>query len=248
MVDVLIFGPHPDDIEVLAGGLALSLAGQGYSVGGVDMTAGEAGSRGTAEGRAVEAKKAAGILDLAFRENLGLPDGHIEETTEARDLVIEVLRRHRPRLVVGPAPEGHHPDHARTGRILKEARFLAGCANIGPGEPPWRPGRVLFYPSRQTFSPDLIVDISPYFARKIEAIRAFTSQLHNPDSTEPRTAIADAGFLEVIEARSRYHGSLIGVRYGEAYAVDGPLSVEDPVPLVRDRGSVIFDEPETPGS
>ena len=104
MIDVLVFGPHPDDIEICAGGLVLVMIDAGYTVGGVDMTAGEAGTRGDAEGRAHEAAQGAERLGLAFRENLGLPDGHIENTLEARDQVIEIIRRHQPRLVVAPIP------------------------------------------------------------------------------------------------------------------------------------------------
>lgn len=240
MVDVLVFGPHPDDIEICAGGLVLSLRAQGYTVGGVDMTAGEAGTRGSPADRTREAQAGAEILGLAFRECLGLPDGRIALDEPSRDRVIEVIRRHRPRLVVAPVPIDHHPDHSRTGSLVKEARFLAGCARIGPDTPAWRPGRVLFYPSRENMEPSLVVDISDHFERKMEAVRAHRSQLHDPHSVGPPTAIASAGFLGVIEARATAYGSLIGVAKGEPYLVDGPLSVTDPVPLVRDDGQSVF--------
>ncbi len=240
MVDVLIFGPHPDDIEILAGGLALRLADQGYTVGGVDMTRGEAGTRGTVDQRAREAARGGELLGLAFRENLGLPDGRITDDEASRDLVIDVIRRHRPRLVVGPVPRGFHPDHVRAGQLLKDARFLAGCSRIGPPGDPWRPGRVLQYPSRQPEQPDLIVDVSAYHERKLEAVRAHASQLFNADSEEPMTAIASPGFLEGIEARARYYGSIIGATHGEAFMVDGPLAVDDPVAAVRDKGEAVF--------
>lgn len=240
MVDVLVFGPHPDDIEICAGGLVLVMIAAGYTVGGVDMTAGEAGTRGNAEGRAHEAAQGAERLGLAFRENLGLPDGHIENTLAARDQVIEVIRRHQPRLVVAPIPSDDHPDHSRTGLLVKEARFLAGCANIGPGGAPWRPGRVLFYPSREDARPDLVVDISAVFERKMEAVRAHVSQLHDPTSEEHRTSISSAHFLGDVEASMRHFGGLIGARYGEPYMLNGPLAVDDPLPLVRGRGHDLF--------
>ena len=240
MVDVLIFGPHPDDIEILAGGLALRLADQGYTVGGVDMTRGEAGTRGTAEQRAAEAVRGGELLGLSFRENLGLPDGGLAADEASRDLVIDAIRRHRPRLVVGPVPRGFHPDHVRTGQLLKDARFLAGCSRIGPPGEPWRPGRVLQYPSRQPELPDLVIDISAYHDQKMEAVRAHASQLFNPDSSEQLTAIASPGFLEGIEARTRYYGSMIGATHGEPFMLDGPIAVDDPVAAVRDKGEAVF--------
>jgi len=236
MVDVLVFGPHPDDIEICAGGLVLVMLERGYTVGGVDMSAGEAGTRGHVEDRAREAAQGAERLGLSFRECLGLPDGHIQETLEARDRVIGIIRQHRPRLVVAPIPSDDHPDHSRTGLLVKEARFLAGCANIGPPGDPWRPGRVLFYPSREAAVPDLVVDISAVFDRKMEAVRAHSSQLHDPGSTEHRTSISSPRFLGDVEASMRHFGGLIGAEYGEPYMVDGPLAVDDPLPLVRGRG------------
>lgn len=240
MVDVLVFGPHPDDIEICTGGLVLSLIDQGYTVGGVDMTAGEAGTRGSIERRELEAQRGTELLGLAWRETLGLPDGDIQNTREARDVVIDVIRRHTPRLVVAPFPSDDHPDHSRTGEIVKAARFLAGCSRIGPPGDPWRPSRVLFYPSREPLMPTLIVDITPFFERKLDAVRAHASQLHDPDSTEPRTTISAPGFLEAVTAANRHFGSMIGVRYGEPYVVEGPLAVADPVPVVAGRGDGDF--------
>jgi N-acetylglucosamine malate deacetylase 1 len=235
MVDVLVFGPHPDDIEICTGGLVLTLRRRGYSVGGVDLTRGESGTRGTLAMRTREAEAGARLLGLAFRENLGLPDGGIETTTAARDLVIDAIRRHRPRLVVAPYPSDDHPDHTRTGELVKDARFLAGCANIGPAGEPWRPGRVLFYPSRELLTPTLVVDISDVFEQKLAAMRAHASQLHDPASREPLTTISSPDFIPMIEAANRHYGGLIGARFGEAYFVQGPLAIDDPVPAVRDR-------------
>lgn len=240
MVDVLFIGPHPDDIEICSGGLALSLKAQGYSTGGLDLTAGESGTRGSTEQRLEEGRKGAEILGLEFRECLGLPDGHIQNDLRSRDLLIEVIRRHRPRLVVAPVAFDHHPDHSRAGQLVKEARFLAGCSRIGPDLPPWRPGRVLFYPSREAVQPSLVVDVSEFYEQKLAAMKAHASQLHDPDSTEPPTSIASEEFLAALEARDRFYGSQIGVRFGEPYVVDGPLAVADPVPVVRDLGQSIF--------
>jgi|RhiMethySRZTD1v2_1073278.scaffolds.fasta_scaffold45868_5 bacillithiol biosynthesis deacetylase BshB1 len=240
MVDVIVFGPHPDDIEICTGGLVLVLRQRGYTVGGVDMTAGEAGTRGHRAGRAVEAARGAEALGLAFRECLELPDGGVVNDVASRDKVIDVIRRHRPRMVVAPWPADDHPDHSRTGEIVKEARFLAGAARIGPPGEPWRPSRVLFYPSRQPMMPTLVVDVSAVFERKLAAIRAHASQLHDPQSKEPLTTISAPGFLEAVTAAHRHFGAMIGVTYAEPYLVEGPLAVDDPLPLLRGRGEGQF--------
>ncbi len=239
-VDALIFGPHPDDIEILAGGLALVLGARGETVGGIDLSRGEAGTRGSAEQRADEARRGGEILGLAFRENLGLPDGGIRNDDASRDLVIDALRRHRPRLVVAPEPDGHHPDHLNAGHLIREARFLAGCSRIGPAGDPWRPGRVLYYPSRKPSMPTIIVDVTQHFDRKMEAIRAHESQLHSTSSTEQATTISSPDFLDIIEADARHFGAMIGARYGEAFSLDGPVAVDDPIAAVRDRGAAVF--------
>jgi bacillithiol biosynthesis deacetylase BshB1 len=204
-------------------------------VGGVDLSRGESGTRGTPADREREAEAGARLLGLQFRENLGLPDGGIVPSIHARDLVIDAIRRHRPQLVVAPYPQDDHPDHTHAGQLVKDARFLAGCARIGPPGEPWRPGRVLFYPSRQLLMPSLIVDITDVFEQKLAAMRAHGSQLHDPRSREPLTTISSPDFLPAVEAGNRHYGDLIGVRFGEAYVVEGPLAIADPVPVVRDR-------------
>lgn len=241
MADVLVLGPHPDDIEICAGGLVLSMIERGYSVAGLDMTAGEAGTRGAREDRLAEAAEGARRLGLGARECLGLPDGELQHDTASRDLLIGAIRKHRPRLLVAPYPMDHHPDHARTGALAKDARFLAGCANIGPDEhAPWRPGRVLFYPSRELVEPSLVVDVSAVFAGKMHAIAAHVSQLHSAGSAEPTTTIASESFLAEVEARARTYGAQIGVEFGEAFVVDGPLAVDDPLRVVRDKSSSVY--------
>jgi LmbE family N-acetylglucosaminyl deacetylase len=81
--------------------------------------------------------------------------------------------------------------------------------------------------------PALVVDVTAVFERKMALVRCFGSQLHDPSSKEPRTNIASEDFLPRWEARHRWFGERIGVRYGEPYFADGPVAVLDPVSLLR---------------
>lgn len=228
-VDVLAFGAHPDDVELTVGGTLLVLKEQGYRSGIVDMTRGEMATRGTPEIRAVEAATAAGLLGAALRRNLGLPDGRVALDEESRRKVIEVIREHRPTIVLAPVEEDLHPDHLWTGRIVREACFLAGLQRWDTGQAAHRPRTVLGYASHTVFEPSLVVDISPHFERKKEACRAYRSQFHDPDSKEPLTYISSARFWDWWEARARHFGHRIGATFGEPFHHEGPIPVRDVV-------------------
>lgn len=235
-LDVLAFGAHPDDVELTVGGTVLSLISQGYSVGIVDMTRGEMGTRGTQETRAREATEAARRLGVATRRNLGLPDGRITLDETSREEVIRVLREFRPTLVLSPIESDLHPDHGWTGRIVKEASFLAGLKRWETGQPPHRPKTVLGYFSHTTVEPNTVVDITPFFQQKKEVCLAYESQFHDPESSEPETYISSAGFWDWWEARARGFGHRIGVTYGEGFVHDGPIPLKDPVKQFVDFG------------
>jgi len=227
-LDVLAIAAHPDDVELTCGGLLARAAKDGHSAGVIDLTAGEMGTRGTAETRAAEARAAAATLGLRVRECLGLPDGRLENTMEARLRVAEALRRHRPRVVVAPYPLDLHPDHAHAGEIVRDAYFLARLRKLGSGGA-HQPRALLFTMHHTTFEPTLVVDISDVFETKMAACRAYASQLHDPASAEPATQISGPYFLEAIAARARYHGSLIDVRYGEGFRTLETLPMGDVV-------------------
>jgi bacillithiol biosynthesis deacetylase BshB1 len=233
--DILAFGAHPDDVELTMGGLLLAARARGQSVVIVDLTRGEKGTRGDAATRAKEASEAARILGVQEREQLALPDCGVLLTEEARLRVMESMRRWRPRIVLAPDEEDLHPDHAWTGRLVREAAFLAGVGKLGQGGA-HRPRAVLTACMHHLREPSFIVDISAHFQRKKEACLAYRSQFHNPASTEPETYIARPEFFVWWEARARTLGHTIGVQFGEGYMHRGPLRVDDPVQLFAHPG------------
>jgi bacillithiol biosynthesis deacetylase BshB1 len=241
MLDALFFGAHPDDVELSSGGLAALLAAHGHAVGIADLTHGEKGTRGDVEERAAEAVAAARELGVAWRGNLGLPDlGLTRHDQRQQAAVVACLREHRPRLVVAPDPDDVHPDHVEASRLVERACYLAGLARFdagggsaggasgGPsarGLARHRPERLLFALYRSAASPDLVVDVSAAWERRMQAVRAHRSQLDLAHG--PTTYLTEPGFLDEIEARGRSLGALIGARYGEGYRLRGPVPVTD---------------------
>ena len=235
-VDLLAFGPHPDDVELWAGGLLIKLVSLDYRVAIVDLTRGEIGTRGTPDARLAEAEAARGLLGASYRENLGLPDGGIESNNEAKRAVIESIRRFRPKVLLAPHVSDVHPDHANAGRLIKEAMFLSGLEKMDADGAPHRARQTWFYMCHEPFLPSFIVDITNEFPRKLAAIRCFSSQLHQKGSAEGETDIASPDYLERLEARLRYFGSLIQARYGEPYLTSSPVRVSDPLSPWMENG------------
>jgi bacillithiol biosynthesis deacetylase BshB1 len=233
-LDVLGVFSHPDDAELTASGTLLKLKSLGYRTGVLDMTRGEMGTRGTPEIRAEEAREAARILRLDLRLNLEQPDGHVWVTEEARTAMVRVIRAHKPKIILTPHWDDPHPDHANTSRIVRESARLASMRRYdeeaGNGSAPV-PAVAYAVFSRRVV-PSFIVDISDFLEEKMKAIRAHVSQFYRSDSDEPATRISEEGFLQQLEWRMRYYGSLIGASAGEAYYVREALNVEDPVALL----------------
>ncbi len=238
-LDALAIGAHPDDAELCCGGTLALLAERGRRVGILHLTSGEAGTRGTAEGRRAEAAAAAGELGALGVEFLDCGDGSFRAGPAEEDALIAVLRRLRPELVLGPTPADRHPDHARAHRLVADACFYAGLAKRGAG-PPHRPGAVFSFMQHDPFTPTFIVDVTSTWGRKIAALRAYRTQIHQPDSVhqphgsadEPPTRVASPEFLRSIEGRARHYGLVIGVEFGEPYWAPGPLAVGDPLDLL----------------
>ncbi len=245
-LDVLAFAAHPDDVELFAGGTVCKLVQLGYEVGVVDLTRGELGSRGSPELRMEEAAAAAGIMGVAVRECLGLPDGDISNTAENRMEIIRSLRRHKPGLLLINAPECRHPDHGAAARIVAESAFYAGLEKIetndseGHGQEPWRPHHVMHYMQSLLFEPTIVVDVTDVWEQRMKAVRAFGSQFHRPDyaggDDEPGTFVSNPLFLKWIEARARTYGYRIGAEYGEPFLYrHGPVGTDDPVEMLRKK-------------
>jgi N-acetylglucosamine malate deacetylase 1 len=219
-VGLLAIGAHPDDVEIGCGGALLLAAGRGIRTGVVDLTDGEASTRGSPEIRAKERDRATDLLGVAVREGLGLADGGVGTAPDHRLALASAIREFRPKVVVAPFPEDRHPDHAAAGRLAREACFLAGVGRIGEGEA-HRPARLYHCMAHQPFTPSFVVDVSSVWDRKMGAIRAYESQFAG--SAEPVTEIGGPGFLELLEARAKVHGAMIGVARGEPFHQQGPV-------------------------
>jgi len=234
-LDVLAIGPHRDDLELSCGGTLVRLRRLGYRVGMADLTAGEMGTRGTAEERAAEAVRAARVMGISYRVNLGLPDGNVQPTAEATDALIRLIRATRPALVLAPHPdEGRHPDHGVAGRLVPDAAFRAGLKKWETGQPHHRPLRVVHYMMHTIFAPTFIVDVSDEWPTKMEALRCYHSQLAVPGASDKgeQTYISSPEFLEMIEARGRFYGAQIAATYGEAFFQREVIRIDDPMTLV----------------
>jgi bacillithiol biosynthesis deacetylase BshB1 len=228
-VDILACGAHPDDVELGCGGSLAAFAARGKSFGILDLTRGEMGTRGTPEIREREAEEAARTLGAAFRVTLDLGDGGLRTDRDAELRIVEVVRRARPRLLIAPYPDDRHPDHARAGRLLKEASFYAGLRALETGVPAHRPQQVVFYFATYVGSPSFLVDVSGVLERKLAALAAYRSQFHDPSSKEPETFISRKGFVEAITARARFFGAMANVEHAEGFVSPFPPRVDDPV-------------------
>ena len=247
-LDVLALAAHPDDVELCAAGTLLVLADQGYRTGIVDFTRGELGTRGTPEGRMEEAAAAAEVLGLSYRENLGLPDGDIQNTKANQTALVRHVRRTRPHIVLATAERVRHPDHGAATQLSVDALFYSGLSKLetfdddGTPQEPWRPHHVLHYMQALDFEPTLVVDVSDVWERRVEALLAFKSQFYDPDADdssdgEPETYISNPDFFHWVEARARVQGHRVGARYGEGFLYrHGPIGVTDLVAtLGRER-------------
>jgi bacillithiol biosynthesis deacetylase BshB1 len=233
-IDVLAVFAHPDDLELTVGGTMLKMKQLGYRTGALDVTRGEMGTRGTPEIRAGEAAAAAAILKLDVRENLKLADGGVFVDDTSRTAMVRALRRLRPKVILTHQIDDPHPDHDHLAHLVRESSRLASMKNYDPetGDDKIAVPRIAHNIFSRRVVSSFIVDISDQLEEKMAAIRAFGSQFHDPNSTEPETRLTDKRFLEELEHRSRYFGSLIGVAAGEPYYVREALNIDDPVALL----------------
>jgi N-acetylglucosamine malate deacetylase 1 len=226
-VDVLAIAAHPDDVELSCGGTLVQLASKGRRFGLVDLTRGEMGTRGDAATRKKEAARAAEILGAAFRETLDFGDGGLATGREQELTLIGLIRREKPRLILTTYPEDRHPDHARAGRLVTDAAYYAGLRRIETGSPAHRPQQVIYFSSAYLHTPGFVVDVTPAMEKRRAALGAYASQFHDSTSTDPQTVLSKEGFLEMIEARARHFGFLIGVEFGEGFLSKRPPRIDD---------------------
>ncbi|SFF91519.1 bacillithiol biosynthesis deacetylase BshB1 [Pontibacter chinhatensis] len=233
-LDILAFASHPDDVELGCAGTLVAHVQAGYKVGIVDLTEGQLGTRGTAEMRLQEARDAAEVMGVVVRDNLGFDDGFFQNDREHQLKVIEAIRKYKPEVVIANAIHDRHPDHGRGAALLSESCFKSGLKMIKtPGDrEAWRPKAVYHYIQDRMITPDFIVDVTPYWEKKLEAIRAFRSQFYNPDDTSPNTYISSPEFLEFIEARAKEFGHAIGTTYGEGFTKERHVGVRNLFDLI----------------
>jgi bacillithiol biosynthesis deacetylase BshB1 len=231
-LDILVLPVHPDDAELGCAGTILKHVALGKKVGIVDLTRGELGTRGSAEIRAEEAAAAGKILGLTVRDNLGLPDGFFENTREYQLKVVSAIRKYQPEIVITNAYYDRHPDHGRANQLVEDSAFLAGLRKIetyadGVLQEAWRPKLVLHFIQDTYITPDLVIDVTEHWDKKVASILAFGSQFYNPEwENEPQTYISSPEFLKVVEGRAIEYGKSIGVKYAEGFTSKKILGVE----------------------
>jgi len=236
-LDILAFGAHPDDVELsCAGTLALEIK-NGKSVGIIDLTQGEMGTRGSQKIRAKEAHNAAEILGVEIRKNLKFKDALFVNDEAHKKEVIKVLRQYQPEVVFCNAIRDRHIDHARASQLISEACFLSGLTKYeskhdGEIQKPWRPQKVYHYIQWHDIEPDFIVDISKTIQTKIDAVKAYKSQFYNPNSKEPETPISSSNFMESISYRAKNFGRIIDVDYAEGFTVERYIGVKSIFDLI----------------
>ena len=229
-LDLLAFGAHPDDVELGCGGTLAKEISNGKKVGIIDLTAGELGTRGSAELRTLEANEASKILGLKTRENLNFKDGFFKNDENHQIKVIQVIRKYQPEIILCNALDDRHIDHPKASKLVSDSSFLSGLVKIdtslnGEKQQPWRPKSVYHYIQWKNLSPDFVVDVSGFMEKKISAINAYKSQFYNPESNEPETLISKKNFIDNVINRSADLGRLIGVDYAEGFNTQRLLGV-----------------------
>jgi len=222
-VDLLVFGPHPDDLELGLGGTIALHAAQGHAVGLCDLTAGEMGSNGTVEQRLTEADAAAAVLGAAWRENLRLPDRGLDATPGQVRAIVELIRRARPRSVAIPYWSDRHPDHVAASHLLTEAIFNSGLRRYSADGEPWRPAWTCHYFINDSAPASFVVDVSAHYDTKWRAIECYRTQFTPAGAGSVSTRLTASTFRQLIESRDAQFGALAGVTHAEGIIVKDPM-------------------------
>ncbi len=232
-VDLLVFGPHPDDLEIGMAGTIARHVDQGARVGLCDLTRGELGSNGTPDQRVAEADEARAVLGASWRVNLGLPDGGLTLDHAQRRAVAELVRSARPAAVAIPSGIDRHPDHVAAHALLRRALFDAGLRRFTADGEPWRPERVCEYFINDSTAPVLVIDVSAVYERKRAALACYRSQFTPAGPGAVSTRLTSPLFAQLVESRDAQFGALAGVRHAEGFTLGEPLLVADLLPLRR---------------
>lgn len=230
-LDILAFGAHPDDVELSCAGTIIKHISLGYKVGIVDLTRGEMGTRGTPDIRDAEASASAEIMGIHIRENLDMRDCFFENDEAHRLKVIHMIRKYQPDIVIANAIRDRHPDHGRGAKLVRDSCFYSGLFKLttfeeGVPQQPWRPRALYHYVQDQWLEPDVLIDISDHWEKRMACVLAFRSQFHDPNSTEPATYISQPEFLESLRYRAQTLGKMIGVAYAENFITQRRTGVD----------------------
>ncbi len=228
---ILAIGAHPDDVELGCGATIAKEISLGKKVGILDLTKGELGTRGSAKIRAEEAKNGAKILGAAIRENLGFADGFFVNDEKHQLEVIKIIRKYKPEIVLCNAFEDRHIDHPKGSKLVSDACFLSGLVKVetelnGVKQEAWRPKFVYHYIQWKSLEPDFVVDVSGFIDKKMEAVKAYSSQFYNPNSKEPTSPISSKNFLDSVLYRAQDLGRLVGVEAAEGFNTERYVAVK----------------------
>ena len=219
-LDILVFGAHPDDVELGCGGTVIKEVQAGKKVGIIDLTRGELGTRGTAEIRDAETKAATEIMSIAIRENMNFKDGFFKDDQEHKIALVKKIRKYRPEIVITNAMSDRHPDHPRSSQITVDACFLSGLEKIETGQEIWRPKAIYHYIQFNDINADIVVDISNQMDLKLAAVKAYSTQFFNPESKESETIISSQAFLDSISYRAKNLGRQSNCKYAEGFVAN----------------------------
>jgi bacillithiol biosynthesis deacetylase BshB1 len=225
-VDILAFGAHPDDVELGCAGSILTSINEGKSIGIVDLTRGELGTRGDLKTRNREAKNAAAILGVSFRKNLGFRDGFFVNDETHQLEIIKLIRTHKPNVVLCNAVDDRHIDHTKGSKLVSDACFLSGLIKIDTQQEVWRPKQVYHYIQWKDIEPDFVVDVSQFIDQKVEAIKAYKSQFFDASNKAPQTPISTQNFLDSVRYRAQNLGRLAGVDAAEGFTTERVAGIQ----------------------
>ena len=218
-VDLLVFGPHPDDIEIGLGATVARHVALGFRVGLCDLTAGEMGSNGTVDERLAEAEAARVTLGAAWRTNLRWPDRAIGRDSAHERGAAALIREAQPRAVALPYWSDRHPDHAEASRVLTEAVFNSGLRRYPASGEAWKPESVCYYFINDSAEPSFVIDVSDYYEVKRRALACYESQFRPARADAVSTRLTSPRFQQLIESRDAQFGALAGVAFAEGIIV-----------------------------